>query len=107
MIQKEEKNKLLPWMKNGKWYHFFIESDGENVTLTTYDLEEVQMSGLQALLFPADFHILDFILDINALEDAGTSSYNKGIKFNGNKQMVTLPGKTVYDYMDVYVFGHF
>lgn len=98
-------NKIVPWQKRGRWYRFFIESDGTDFKITSGDLESTIASGY--LKLPKKIHALDYIIDINNTA-ASNRTFAKTFKtFTAGEMGVLLPDVRDFDYMYVYVFGYF
>lgn len=99
--------KKCPAYSKGRWYEFFIESDGGNYKLTTKDLEDAYITGTN-IAMPQNFHIVDFLTDINPIDMASASNYNDTLHFFADsRQGVVLPAVGKFDWMRVYVFGYF
>ena len=94
-----------PYSK-GRWYRFFIESDGESYTLTKSDLEDATISGSR-LKTVEGFHVLDVIEDIHSVESgaSGSVQWSTYIYADGI-QAVNIPAKSNFDYATVYIFGY-
>lgn len=91
-----------PYSK-GRWYRFFIESDGTDATLTTSDIIETIIAG-NYLKLPVGYHIIDRIYDFNF---TGATSITDVIKsYSSGEESVPLPTASGYDYGYVYVFAH-
>ncbi len=101
-----KKENIAPWMKQGRWYHIFAESDGSNVTITESDLE-VQHSA-DYVQMPEDFHLIDAKFDIN-LTGAGTAKNMSFVLrcYADGRQGTNLPDKTLFDWAHIWVFGYF
>lgn len=98
-------NSLAPWQAKGHWYHFFIESDGTAYTLTTADISTAAIDG-SYLKFPADFHVIDYAVDID-VDTSAAATFEKGIRlYADGKQAIVLPGKANIDWADIQVFGY-
>lgn len=95
-----------PYNIEGRWYHFFIESDADAYTLTMSDIEDASIES-NYLTMPEDFHIVDFIKDIHSV--AGSSqTMAERIKYNSDgTQALPLPNANIFDYADIYIFGHY
>ena len=91
----------LPYMSKGRWYEFFVESDGTNYKLTKADLNDCKISN-NSLILPKDFHILTFTQDIHAI---GDSTFMPELPlFSDNTQGFVLPDATSFDYMTIYLY---
>ena len=100
------KNKIAPYLSKGRWYHFFIESDGSNYTLTNSDLTDTIISS-SALKFPKGFIPVDNKMAVhNTAVSAETLSLSLKI-FTNEQQGIAIPKAQSFDYMDVWVFGYF
>lgn len=100
------KNKIAPYTAKGRWYHFFIESDGTAATITTKDLEDVSIVS-STLRLPQGFIPVDFKIGIHCTA-SNTSTFSTGIKLFANEQQgIAIPGVAVFDYADLWVFGYY
>lgn len=91
-----------PYSK-GRWYRFFVESDGNEYTLTTSDIEDTTIASTY-LKLPKGYHILDRIYDINF---TGAASITDVIKsYASGEESVPLPQASGFDYGYIYVFAH-
>jgi len=100
------KERILPWQKQGRWYHFFCESTGSAISITAGDIETAVMNGA-VLQFPKGFRALTWVVD----HDNDTSSAGD---FNNKKKLYTdgsvgvyLPTAAQFTAAEVYVFGYF
>ena len=94
-----------PYSK-GRWYRFFVESDGSAITITEKDLEgQISANYLQ---MPKDFHVIDTKYDVHTVAggSAGNMQYVLRI-YNDSSQAVELPAVDHFDYAYIYVFGYF
>lgn len=99
-------NKMYNPYAKGRWYKFFIESDGNDYTMTTSDIEEAFIA-YNYLRFPIGFRVLDHIVDCNT-HAAPTSLLAVNVSaLTDGRQGVALPAKENFDYLTMYVFGHF
>lgn len=99
------KNQIVPWQEKGRWYHFFVESDGSAYTLTTKDISTAAIDG-SYLKLPKDFHIIDYKVDLS-VDTSAAATYEKGIRlYAAGNQAVVLPDKANFDAADVWVFGY-
>lgn len=101
------KPKDCPLMNNGRYYTFFIESDGSAYTLTQADLAGATISS-SVLVLPEEYQIVDAKVDVHSDGIATAVSSNVGcisILASG-KQGVSLPKVAAFDYMYVSVFAH-
>ena len=91
----------------GRWYKFFVESDGTASSITTSDIEGAEISGTY-IKTVAGFHILDTIYDITAETGGTASQVQKGVKiYNDGIQAFAIPAVDVYTSATIYVFGYF
>lgn len=98
----------MPHMIKGRWYHAFIESDGNAYTMQC-DLEDAQISSTY-FIAPWGFHITDVKYDVNTDGGTATSAANTSFvlrRMGDGSQGVTIPAKDAFDYMHLYVFGYF
>ena len=90
----------------GRWYRFFIESDGSDITITEADLT-VQHST-QYMQLPENFHVLDTVYDINTVSGGTAANMSFVLRtYADGRQGVILPAKDNFDYGYIYVFGYF
>ena len=95
-----------PYGKAGRWYKFFIESDGSDITLTESDLEDATISGTRIKLGD-DFHAIDVKEDIHSITGGTAGAVAGGIYiYADGQQAVNIPAKDQFDYATVYVFGY-
>lgn len=100
-IKKEEQ----PWIQDGRWYHFFIESDGEGYNLTTADISDAEIKTSYIFL-PLGYHIVDMKYDVHSIASA-SSNITMMLRFDGDgRQGITLPPKAQFDYADFWIFAH-
>lgn len=89
----------------GRWYRFFIESDGINYTLTNSDIEDAAIVN-NALVLPEGYRVMDVVTDINSIVNAaGNASQGNKIITDDGKQGYLLPDVTTFDYSFIYVFA--
>lgn len=99
--------KECPAYNHGRWYEFFIESDGSNYTMTTADLDGVTFSG-NYLKMPDNFHVVQTLLDINPYHVEAATSIDLSLRqYADGTQGITLPVRNNMDWCRVYVFGYF
>lgn len=99
--------KDCPAFNKGRWYEFLVESDGSAYTLTTSDLEGTEINS-NYLKFPKDFHVVDFLTDINPIDIATATNYNDIIHlYTDSRHGFMLPNKNLFDWCKVYIFGYF
>lgn len=90
----------------GRWYRFFLESDGETTKITEADLEVTNENNI--LKFPDGFHVVDVKHDINSVEHVGNVSMIIDLTgFADGSQGISAPVPKAYDYAYIYVFGYF
>lgn len=95
-----------PYAK-GRWYRFFIESNGEAITLVESDIEDAVVSGTR-IKMPVGFHCMEEIYDISAVP-GGTAAgmQHSTYIYADGCQAVNIPAKDLFDWAYVYVFGYF
>ena len=99
------KNKIAPWQEKGRWFKFFVESDGTDYTLTSSEITGATIDG-SYLKLPADYHAIEYVVDLN-VDASAAATFEKGIRmYADGKQAVVLPAKTSIDYCTVYVFAN-
>ncbi|MBQ0139411.1 MAG: hypothetical protein KBT36_08950 [Kurthia sp.] len=89
----------------GRWYRIFIESDGNDITITESDLNCEISAGYMKM--PKGFHIIDEMMDIHSIE--GGTAANIGFInriYADGIQATDLPPVKNFDYAYVYVFGY-
>lgn len=95
----------FPYMARGRWYQFFLESDGTDHTITTEDLDGT-LSG-DFVKLPELYHIVDVKYDINFIDDATASVFSYSVKnYADNSQAFPIPPAAKYEDMTVYVFAY-
>lgn len=98
---------VLPYDLTGRWYRFFVESNGAITTITDGDLEVDEENSY--MIFPENFHIHDRIYDVHSV--AGASAIqNLAIDmriYKDGRQGIQIPSPSCFDYAYIYVFGHF
>lgn len=101
------KERILPWQEKGRWYHVFVESDGNAYTLTVSDIEGTTINGTH-LKTVDGFHVVDFKYDISS-EVGGTASglTHATYLFADGVQGISLPPKAMFDACHIWVFGYF
>ena len=94
-----------PYSK-GRWYRFFVESNGSAITITEKDLEaQISASYLQ---MPKDFHVIDTKYDVHTVAGGSAENMQYVLRiYNDNSQAVALPTVDHFDYAYIYVFGYF
>lgn len=99
--------KICPLMNNGRYYTFFIESDGTAFTLTESEITGASISS-QVLVLPDGYQIVDVKTDVHSEGESSAQSSNIGCTtiLASGKQGVALPKVTSFDYMYVSVFAH-
>lgn len=88
----------------GRWYRFFIESDGVTITLTNSDISGAVIEN-NAVVLPEGYRVMDVVTDINSIANSvgDTSQGNKIITSNG-RQGYALPNASTFDYSFIYLF---
>lgn len=94
-------DKIYDPLNKGRWYRFFIESDGTNVTLTESDIEDATVTTT-VLKIPADYKVKTFVYDV---EITGGTATQLGLKTATIGWTLTLPDKAAYDAGYVYIFA--
>lgn len=93
-----------PYAK-GRWYRTFIESDG-TAKVTESDFPNASISS-GALVCPAGLRIVDYLVDVHAIEPDSAKTWSKGIRtYAAGMQAVLLPDASTYDHGYVYVFAY-
>lgn len=104
MLNSQLKNSIAPYEEKGRWYHFFVESDGSALSLTTKDIN-ASVSG-SYLQMPADYQIIDYKVALH-VDAASAVSFTPGIRLYSNgTQGAILPAASSIDYADVWVFAN-
>lgn len=106
MINK--KLEAAPWQEQGRWYHFLIESDGTDATITTSDIEDADIDSSGNLLLPEGFKVVDSKFCINCVgteANAFTPSYM--LVATDEQIGLALPDVASYDYLDLWIFGYY
>lgn len=105
MLNQTLKNNIVPWQEKGRWFHFFVESNGTDYTLTTSDITGAAIDG-SYLKLPANYHIIDYACDID-VDTSAAATFEKGIRlYADGKQAIVLPGKANIDWVDIQVFAY-
>lgn len=92
-----------PYAK-GRWYRFFVESDGSVKTLTESDIKGAVLEN-NLIKLPVGNRILDVIFDINCIPSATGSMISNEVNLTAEgKQSITLPDASVFDYAYIYAF---
>lgn len=100
------KERILPWTKEGRWYHFFIESTGSTIKITDKDDIDASVNGT-TLHFPDGFRALNWVVDHdNAADTSGTYACSKSLYTDGSVG-IALPKAAQFTAAEVYVFGYF
>lgn len=100
------KERILPWQKKGRWYEFFVESNGTEISLTRSSLEGADIATTY-LNFPTGFHVVDFVID-NDSDATSATDYSKNKRLlTSNRQGIKFPAAGNFTYAYVYVFGYF
>lgn len=91
----------------GRWYRFFIESDGDIIKLTESDIAGAVVSGTRIKTVD-NFHITDVKYDITSVE-GGTASgiQNTVYIYADGIQAFNIPAKDQFTSAYIYVFGHY
>lgn len=95
-----------PYNIDGRWYKFFVESDGVNYKLTTSDIPEAVLDG-NFITLPVNCHVLNINHDVHTVAGHAQTVANR-IRFNADaSQSIPLPNANVLDYANIYAFCHF
>lgn len=93
--------------KKGRWYKFFIESDGVDFTLTTSDIEDAEIDSDNALLvLPLGYQAAE--AKVFCLSDGlavGSTGIGAVSIVAGGQQAIQLPLVTDFEDITVYVFA--
>ena len=91
-------------MKNGRYYKFFIESDGSAYTLTTTDIEGASITSTY-LMLPAGYKIVDVKYVVTS-DVATAANMSHTLRFGANgEQGVVLPNKANMTDAEVYIYA--
>lgn len=94
----------FPYLTKGRWYQFFIESDGVDHTITTGDLTG-SLSG-DFVKLPEGYQIIDTKYNINFIEDATAAVFSYSVKnYADGTQAFPIPGADKYEDLTAYVFA--
>lgn len=85
----------------GRWYRFFIESDGSNVVLTESDMKDATVTNT-AIHIPNNYKVKDVVYDIAVNGGASTSLYIKSLSSGWN---ISIPDKAGFTDGYVYVYA--
>lgn len=89
----------------GRWYRFFIESSGSEITLTKSDIEGTSIEN-NALVLPEGYRVLDVVTDINSIaSDSGDTTHGYKVITGDGRQGYFLPNTESFDYGFIYVFS--
>lgn len=95
-----------PYHIEGRWYRFFVESDGTAYTLTSSDIPDVELDG-NFITLPVNCHVLDIKHDVHTVIGHAQTVTNR-IRFNADAtQSIPLPNPNVLDYAYIFAFCHF
>lgn len=93
--------------RTGRWYKFFIESDGVNFSLTTSDIEDAEIDSDNALLvLPLGYQAAE--AKIFCLSDGlavGSTGIGAVSIVAGGQQAIQLPLVTDFEDATIYVFA--
>lgn len=105
MINK--KMEMAPWQEKGRWYHFLIESDGSDLSITTSDLDGVEIDSAGSLIFPEGFKIVDAKFCINCVGTSVNTFTPLYVLASTDEQIaLAMPDVESCDYFDLWVFGY-
>lgn len=90
----------------GRWYRFFIESNGSNISIIESDIDSTSMFGTRAISIPHGYSVLNCLLDIhyNVTGIYSTSIFGN-VEYNKGGVNIVLPDPEYFDYGYVYVFA--
>lgn len=97
--------KYFPFMSKGKWYRFFIESDGVNYSLTESTLENTDITS-NYLKLPVGYHIIDSKIDVHFTSTEANNTSLILRSYVDGSQGIALPAKAHFDHMYAYVFAY-
>lgn len=101
--------KDCPAFDRGRWYSFFIESDGSNtnITLADKDMTSATISGNHIHL-PLNFISVDYQMIIDNTPISAAAGVKKELyKYANGTHGVTIPEAANFIDLKVYVFGYF
>lgn len=94
-----------PYELPGRWYKFFIESDGSAQTLTTSDIDGAVISS-NAIKLPEGWRCVEMAHDIH-FDSSSASTFVPGVKYYANgQQAAVIPPAAAFDYADIYVYAY-
>lgn len=94
-----------PYSK-GRWYRFFVESNGSVRTITDSDIKDAVLEG-NLIKLPLGYRILNVVSDVNCIPSATDSFISNEVSLTTEgKQAITLPDASVFDYAYIYVFAN-
>lgn len=102
------KNAIAPFQDNGRWYHFLVESDGVDYTLTTSDVTGATIDATnKTIKMPKDYKIRDVVYDINN-DTTSDVWFQKRLRLYATDEQIgiEIPSVTHFDYCDVWVFAY-
>lgn len=93
----------------GRWYKFFIESDGTEFTLTDSDIGGVSIDSIlsdkNALSLPLGYKILSVVPILNSIEGNELESIVNIVVTSTGQQAYLLPPATSFSDIELYVFA--
>lgn len=98
------RNKIAPHQAKGRWYRFFIESDGTKGKLTESPMKNAALTS-NILKCDPNFHIVDTKLDVHFIASY-TLTFTLRYYADGS-QGIPVPAAANFDYAYVYVFGYY
>jgi len=94
----------------GKWYKFFIESNGSAYTLTTKDISTAAITVTGELKLPADFIVCDVSVQPHYVSGGQGTVVPVGNVTVPDQTtgatLIPLPVVDDFDYLTVFVFGY-
>lgn len=95
-------NEVYDPFAKGRWYRFFIESDGSEYKLTESDVEGATIDST-FLHLPAGYQIIEKCYQVHS-----TAAFTLNISLKSyadGSQAASLPAKTGFDYGYFYIFA--
>lgn len=100
------KERILPWQAKGRWYHFFVESNGSAISITAKDDITATMNGA-VLQLPKDFHAISWTVDHDNDTSSAADYSNKKKLYADGSTGIYLPTAAQFTAAEVFVFGYF
>ena len=90
---------------DGRYYMAFVESDLGITKLVNGDIEGMEIVG-DSIVLPADFHVIDYLIEFNSVPGSAPVDFWKGITVQADgRQAVHIPEGTAFDWANVYIYG--